>query len=93
MFLQMTGPLDGYTTPPEEVEIRSEKILGHPLAGKPAERIEAMEKRIAYLEDQRRCSEHTDEPLRSALFRTIEADLAEARQQLKEWQAQQQGRN
>jgi len=89
----MAGPIDDYASHPEEAEMRLEGLLGHPLAGNAAQRIEAMKKRIAYLEDQRRCSEHTDEPLKTALFRRIDADLAEARQQLKEWQAQHQGRN
>ena len=92
----MTDPLDGNdqsTSPLEEIEIRIEGTLGHPMSGNPAERIEAIEKRIAYLEDQRRCSEHADDPLRSALIRRTDADLAEARQQLKEWQTRHQGRN
>jgi hypothetical protein len=92
----MTDPLDSndqFTSPREEIEIRIEGALGHPISGNPAERIEAIEKRIAYLEDQRRCAEHTDEPLRTPLLRRTDADLAEARQQLKEWMAQNKGRN
>ena len=92
----MTGPLDDNdqsVSPPEEIEIGIEEALGHPMSGNPAERIEALQKRIAYLEGQRRCGEHADEPLRTALLHRTDADLAEARQQLKEWQTQHEGRN
>jgi hypothetical protein len=92
----MTDPLDHSdlsASPPEEVEILMEGVLGRPLSGNPAERIVALQKRIAYLDNQRRCSEHADEPLKTALLRRTDADLAEARQQLKEWQAQHQARN
>ena len=34
-------------SPPEEIEIGVEEVLGRPISGNPAERIEAMEKRIA----------------------------------------------
>jgi hypothetical protein len=96
IFLPMTDPLEKKKqpdSPPEEIEIGAEELLGHPISGNPAERIEALQKRIAYLEDQRRRGEHTDEPLKSALLQRTDSDLAEARQQLKEWQAQHEGRN
>lgn len=93
IFLIMTAALAENTSPPEELEIAVEKALGRPFSGNLAERIQALEKRIAYLNDQRRRSEHTGEPLRTALLRCTDADLTEAKQQLKEWQTQQEGRN
>ncbi len=96
IFLHMTDPLEKKKqpdSPPEEVEVGAEELLGHLISGNPTERIEALQKRIAYLEDQRRRCEHTDEPLKNVLLLRTDADLAEARQQLKEWQAQHEGRN
>jgi len=80
-------------SPQEEVEIRLEEALGHPLKGNPSERIKAIRKRISYLQDQRLRSDQVDEPLRTALLKRTDADLAEARQQLREWQTQLENRN
>ena len=80
-------------SPQEEVEIQLEEALGHPLSGNPAQRIKALRKRVTYLEDQRLRSEQVDEPLRTALLKRTDADLAEAKQQLREWQTQFEGRN
>ena len=88
----MPEPLDD-TPPPEELEMATEESLGHPLAGNPAERIEAIKKRIAHLEDQRRRNNNTEEPLKTALLRRTDSDLAEARQQLAEWEKQHEERN
>ena len=88
----MPEPLDD-TPPAEELEMATEELLGRPLAGNPSERIQAIQKRIVYLQDQRRRTENTEEPGRSKLLGRIDADLAEARQQLAEWQKQHQERN
>ncbi len=85
---------DDWPPPPkEEVELAEERRLGRPLAGNPAERIGALEKRIVYLADQRRRSELTDEPLKGALIRLTERELAEARRQLRDWRILHDGRN
>jgi hypothetical protein len=79
--------------PPEELEMAVEEFFGRPMSGNPAERVEAIQKRILYREEQRRCSAQGDEPLRKALLQRIDDDLAEARKQLKEWQSQHEDRN
>jgi hypothetical protein len=75
--------------PPEELEMATEEMTGHPFPGKPDERIEAIKKRIAYLENQKSAAEERMD--RS--FESLAKDLAEARKQLSEWQAQHKGRN
>jgi hypothetical protein len=81
-----TEPLDNHDqsgSPTEEIEIAVEEFTGRPMPGNPAERIDALQKRIAYLEEQRRRSLNADEPLRTALLRRTDADLAEAHRQLR----------
>jgi hypothetical protein len=87
----MTDPLDD-APPPEELEMAVEEMTGKPFPGKPEERIEALQKRIDYLRSQ------LDELSRAgarefAAASKITQDLAEARRQLSEFQAQHEGRN
>jgi len=86
-------PDDPSEPPPEELEMACEEMTGQPFAGPPEERVRALEKRIAYLQDQLTKSEATDEPLRSGLIRLTNADLLEARRQLADWKCQHDGRN
>jgi hypothetical protein len=75
------------TPPPEEIEMGVEDALGHAFPGTPAQRVEAIKKRISYLEQQKRVAADAGS---EAAYNT---DLAEARQQLVEWQKQKEGQN
>jgi hypothetical protein len=87
----MDEPLDD-TPPPEELEMAVEESLGRPLAGNPADRMEALQKRIAYLQKQRKQLLSGTDLSDDALDGNAK-DLAEAQRQLKEWKAQHEGRN
>jgi hypothetical protein len=78
---------DEETPPPEEIEMGVEDALGHAFPGTPAQRVEAIKKRIKYLEQQMRGAADADSV---AAYKT---DLAEARQQLVEWQKLKGGQN
>jgi hypothetical protein len=84
---------DDSEPPAEELEMAIEELQGgKPLAGAgPAERIEALTKRIAYLEQERidLLKINADEPTLSRNAR----EHAAAVQQLKDWQTLHQGRN
>jgi hypothetical protein len=73
--------------PEEELEMAAEEILGHATPGNPAERIEALKKRIAYLQNQLRELDDAGGASKVA------QDLTEARRQLAEFQRLDQGRN
>jgi hypothetical protein len=55
-----------------------EEPLGHPFPGDPAERIETLKKRIAYLQT-------TGQEAEGEILASINHDLAEAHQQFVEW--------
>ena len=52
-------PDDDFPPPQSELEIVLEELKGRPLSGNPEERIVALQKRIAYLEDE---AARLDEP-------------------------------
>ena len=87
-----TDPLDDDTPPEEELEMAIEDFTEQDTPGSPEQRIEALNKRIAYLRNQ------WDE-LTAAGAREFEGaskvaqDLAAARQQLARYQALNEGRN
>jgi hypothetical protein len=81
----MTEPPDD-TPPPEEIEMGVEEFLGRPIAGNAAARIEALQKRIAYIRQQQALTE-------GAEFTRLAAELSAAERQLKDWQTQHEGRN
>src|SRR5579859_456204 len=74
-------------SPPEELEMAVEEVTGKPFPGNSEERTQALKNRICYLETQLR--NLGDEETRSK----FSAELAEAKKQLAEWQAQHKGRN
>jgi len=94
----MSDPLDD-TPPPEESEMAVQESLGRPLAGNPAERAEALSKRILYLENilERYLTRLEGQSEWSQADRdTIESlrrDLEEAVHQFREWQTQHEARN
>jgi hypothetical protein len=85
MFLGMNEPPDD-TPPPEEIEMGAEEFLGRPIAGNAAARIEALQKRIAYIRQQQAKAD-------AAESKRLAAELSDAESQLKEWQTLHQGRN
>lgn len=79
---------DDIPMPPEEdLEIGYEEVTGKPFPGNPAERVVALTKRVAYLEDQLRGLAGEDGSEKVA------QDLADARKQLIYWRTLDQGRN
>ena len=97
----MSEPSDDL--PPEhvnaEIEMGVEEFLGRPLSGKPEDRIDALHKRIAYLqaaiESFNLRSEPESEWGQPAIDarNSYRADLTKAQRLLKEWQTQRDGRN
>jgi hypothetical protein len=98
-MLQIMSDSDIPPMPEEEMEMELEQTHGHPLAGNPAERIVALTKRIAYLEDQLKramgidATPGEDDLVKNAVITRTKADLTEAKRQLTEWQTQHEGRN
>ena len=68
----------------------AEELTGRPTPGLPADRIDALTKRIAYLERQK--ASFLQQESQDGLD-AITRDLAEARRQLLEWQHQNENRN
>jgi hypothetical protein len=85
--------------PPEELEMAVEEATGKPVAGDPEDRLKAIEKRVAYLQQQ--CQDvlnsqadgKLSEATSQALLDETRRDLNEAKRQLTAWRAQHQGRN
>ena len=82
-----TDPLEDDTPPEEELEMAAEELTGQPTLGTPADRIEALEKRIVYLQNQLKALDEVGEREVTGGFK-VAKDLAEARVQLSHWQAQ-----
>jgi hypothetical protein len=81
------------TPPPEEIELAVEDSIDHPLKGQgAAERLEGINKRIAYLsfEIQKVTSRR---PVNIEEFERLTQELDMAIIQRKGWKAQHQGRN
>jgi hypothetical protein len=72
--------------PPEELEMGIEDATGRPIAGPPAERIAALQRRIKYLESQPGGGS-------AEVAAATAADLRAAREQLRHWQVQEDGKN
>ena len=89
MLKFMSDPInrDEDGPPSEELEMAAEEVTGKPFAGHPAERIAALTKRIAYLQKQLRALGGTEAQTSGAAGKVAQ-DLAEARRQLAQWQAQ-----
>ena len=87
----MNDDLDD-TPPDEELEMAAEELLGRPTAGNPVDRLAAIQKRIVYLQEQRKRLLSGDDVSEDALIANGR-DLAEAHRQIKEWKAQYEGRN
>jgi len=85
----MTDPFEGDEPPPEELEMAVEEMTGKPFPGKPEERVEALKRRIDYLS----CRILSLDPADQDLLKRYSQELAEAKKQLTEWQAQHKGRN
>ena len=96
MFAIMTEPLDD-TPPPEELEMAVEEMMGRPFPGKPEERIDAIKKRIAYLHglllEITGRNPHAMSKIDSEMYSKTLEELANAKLQLQDWQAQHEGRN
>jgi hypothetical protein len=79
--------------PPEELDMAVEEALGHPPPGTPAERIEALKRRIAYLQEQLAAFQEQTDPDAELAAGKVAHDLINARRQLAEWEHQQGARN
>jgi hypothetical protein len=79
--------------PPEELDMVVEEALGHPPAGPPAERIEALQKRVAYLKQQLAAIEDLPDADAVQYLNGIVRDLKDARRQLAEQEHQLGARN
>jgi hypothetical protein len=92
MFLLMPDPKDDDTPPPEELEMAVEEQVGHAMPGIPAERIDALTKRIEYINQQiviaAGMTNRQDDELKR-----LNNELAAAKQQLEHWKIQHEGRN
>ena len=80
------------TPPEEELEMAVEELTGRPIPGTPAERIEALTKRVVYLQNQLRELDAAGAREFTGANK-VAKDLAGAQRQLKEWKAQHEGRN
>ena len=78
---------DDDTPPPEELEMFVEEALGHDTPGTLEDRIEALKKRVAYLEG------HLREAVNDEIIASFKKDLDAARQQLARLQAVHESRN
>jgi hypothetical protein len=93
-FRPMSEPLPF----PNEYEMAMEDFLGHPLPGNPQERLHALRRRLEYLKGAKlKClalmEDGNDYDQATKLLTEVNADIAEAKKQIGEWQAQYQGRN
>ena len=88
-----TDPLDD-TPPEEELDMAVEEAIGRPLAGNPAERIDALQKRIQYLLTAiENLTVQEPSEFGQAATASYRRDLIEARRQLAEYQHQNEARN
>ena len=78
---------DDDTPPPEELEMFVEEALGQDTPGTLEDRIEALKKRVAYLEG------HLREAVNDEIIASFKKDLDAARQQLARLQAVHESRN
>ena len=69
-----------------------EESLGHPIPGSPQERMEALTRRIKYLDDQMEAAKMLREQDYAEQQR-LQRELAAAKEQLQHWKTQHEGRN
>lgn len=92
--LHPSGMPDESEPSPEDLEMAVEELTGKPTAGNPAERIEALKKRIIFLEAERRTAlDRPDDVDRAEWLAANQQDLDNARRQLADFKAQHDGRN
>jgi hypothetical protein len=85
--IMSTDPLEDDTPSEEELETAAEELTGQPTPGTPADRIEALEKWIVYLQNQLMALDEAGKREVSGGSK-VAKDLTEARVQLSHWQAQ-----
>jgi len=87
----MNDDLDD-TPPEEELEMVVEELTGRSIPGTPAERIEALTKRVVYLQNQLKELDAAGVREFTGVGK-VAKDLADAQRQLKGLKAQHEGRN